>query len=311
MTAALAHDTAGSTSWHGINGDRGLSGIDRLRWVAYNRLSNAFPYRRLDRRLRFDVFRAPNLERDWERTPADASPARRLSDLFWLALPWERLATALGGSVRAIEIGCGTGKYGTLLETCLGDRLEQYVGVDVARHADWTRLAGNPRFKLIQSSSSETASHLAGANLIVTQSALEHFEEDLKFFRQVAQYVHDTSVPIVQLHLMPSAACLTTFPWHGVRQYTPRKISQMTSLFSDDTTPHLYWLGAARCNRVHRRYITYPRLFGRGDRRREASVAYARELREAIQQDRNERPGGEACFHALMLQSRVSIEIAA
>src|SRR5208283_5417616 len=103
-------------------------------------------------------------------------------------------------------------------------------------HAEWDNFESDPKFKLVRADSGSTAQYLADANLIITQSALEHFEKDLNFFRQIADHVARTRRPIVQFHLIPSAACLTTYPWHGVRQYTPRTISRITRLFGAETS---------------------------------------------------------------------------
>jgi SAM-dependent methyltransferase len=220
-------------------------------------------------------------------------------------LPWQRIASELNGSVKVLEVGCGTGRYSALLKDCLGDAFGGYVGIDVTRHAEWDSHQSNPKIELFCADSGSTAKYLADANLIITQSALEHFEEDLTFFRQIADYIATADRPMVQCHLMPSAGCLTTFLWHGVRQYTPRTISRITRLFGGETSKRLYFLGSAACNRVHRRYITYPWLLRRADRRRKYQDAYDRDLRQAMQQDEIVPRRDEACFHALVLQSRL------
>jgi SAM-dependent methyltransferase len=226
-----------------------------------------------------------------------------------LSLPWQRISSELNGAVKVLEVGCGTGKYGLLVQDCLGDAFAGYVGLDVTRHPDWDHHQSNPKIKLLCADSRNTAQYVADANLIITQSALEHFEEDLGFFRQIAGYVATADHPIIQFHLMPSAGCLTTFPWHGVRQYTPRTISRITRLFGAETSKRLYFLGSIACNRVHRRYITHPRLLGKGDQRRNRLAAYDRELHRAVQQDEAASNLSEACFLALVLQSRLTDNI--
>lgn len=298
-----------SSSRHRLNGDRRLSKLDRVHWLVVNWMNNTRPTSNLDPSLELMRFRTGNVGSVWSTIDAAASPARRLCDLFWLTLPWQRIAGELGGFVKALEVGCGTGIYGTLVQDRLGDAFGGYVGLDVTRHAEWDDHRSNPKIELICAESGSTAKYLAGANLVITQSALEHFEEDLTFFRQVAAHVAAADRPILQIHLMPSAACLTTFPWHGVRQYTPRTISRITGLFGAETSRRLYSLGSGACNRLHRRYITYPWLLGRGDRRREHSAAYDRELRQAIWQDDIAPKRHEASFHALVLQSRLKHDI--
>jgi hypothetical protein len=298
-----------SSSGHTLNGDRRLSKLDRVRWFLVNWINNARATSNLDPALELARFRTGNTATVWPTIDAAASPARRLCDLFWLTLPWRLIARELNGSVKALEVGCGTGRYGMLVQQCLGDAFGGYVGLDVARHAEWDSHRSDPKIELVCADSGSTARYLSGANLIITQSALEHFEEDLLFFRQIADYIVTANRPMIQFHLMPSAGCLTTFPWHGVRQYTPRTISRITRLFGKETSKRLYFLGSQACNRIHRRYITYPWLLGRGDQRRKRQDAYDRELRRAVERDDVAPKRNEACFHALVLQSRLTRDV--
>jgi hypothetical protein len=298
-----------SSSGHKINGDRRLSKLNRILWLLLNRLNNSRATSDLDPSLEFAQLRIPSAQSVWPRIDAKASPARRLCDLFWLTLPWQQIANELRNSVKALEIGCGTGRYGLLMRECLGDAFRGYVGLDATRHIEWDQHRSDPQFEFICADSGSIEQYLAGANLIFTQSALEHFEEDLTFFRQIAKYIATANRPILQFHLIPSASCLTTFPWHGVRQYTPRTVSRITRLFGPETTKRLYSLGSVACNRIHRRYVTYPQFLGKGDQRLEQSAAYDHDLREAVKQDESEPGRNEACFYALALQSRLRRDI--
>ncbi len=298
-----------SSSRHALNADKGLSAAGRLKWLALNAANNYV--RRVSRDPALAVARFPldAAESRWSEIPAASSPARRLCDLFWLELPWERLIASLGGSISAIEIGCGTGRYGELLRRCAGSALTRYVGVDATPHAEWAPLEKAGPFTFVVGDAANVATHLAGANFIITQSALEHFEEDLTFFRQVAAYVGSQRHPIVEAHLVPSAACLTTFPWHGVRQYTPGTVSAITRLYGEDTRRTLYALGAARCNRVHRRWITLPRLLRGRDLRREQPAPYDEALRQAIKGDALRPARRAAAFYALVLETRMGAPV--
>jgi SAM-dependent methyltransferase len=271
--------------------------------------NNASATSNLDPSLEISKFRPGDVTSIWAKIDEAASPARRLCDLFWLTLPWQRIVEELNGAVKALEVGCGTGRYGLLLQECLGAAFAGYVGLDMTRHAEWDNEGSNPKFNLVCTDSGSTEQFLLDANLIFTQSALEHFEEDLVFFRQIADYIATAKRPIIQFHLVPSGACLTTFPWHGVRQYTPRTISRITRLFGTETSKRLYFLGSAACNRIHRRYITYPSLLRKKDPRETRRDAYDRELREAIRQDVNAPKRNEACFYALVLQSHLTRDI--
>jgi hypothetical protein len=292
-----------STSRHRLNADRRLSKTERILWIVYNLYNNSFPRVHVDKKLNELMFSLTErqLNEMWDGIRSTASPARRLCDLFWMSLPWGALANYLG-NVTALEVGCGSGVYGRLLESCLGKSFKQYVGVDIEADKDWKTYSNDPRFVFDVSRASDIAKHLPGSNLILTQSALEHFEEDLLYFNQVSQYVLRSQHPILQVHLIPSASCVATFPWHGVREYTPRTLSRITRLFGADTERYLFRLGATRCNRVHRQFITWPNLRHGVDLRHVENLRYQRDLRSAILHDFSSM-GRSAAFYALVLAS--------
>ena len=298
-----------SSSIHSLNADRGLSKLDRLMWMLYNFINNRMPQHNVDKRILTRDFTVIDIEKNWSQIDALSSPARRLSDYFWLQLPWQIISAELGGGVRAIEIGCGSGRYGGLLRDYLGDNLLQYTGVDIKSNEEWSSYGQDPRFKFIIGNSAAFDDAIQDANFIMTQSALEHFDEDLTFFHQIAEYVAVSKRPVIQVHLMPSAACQTTFLWHGVRHYTPRTLSKITRIFGDETKKVLFGLGSKCCNRVHRKYITIPLLSGKGDMRKSKTNEYERKLRDAISKDQQNPNLNHSSFYALMLQSNINEDI--
>lgn len=294
-----------STSIHSLNADCGLGIAGKVAWLALNMINNTFPGARVDTGLRQGDFVVDDIDPRWEGFRRTTSPARRLCDLFWEHLPLQSMATELGGQVRALEVGCGSGIYGAYLDSALSERVF-YRGVDIAPHATWElhRKRGNCDFSV--ASAAGIHEHLRDANFIFTQSALEHFDGDLIFINQVADFVSQATHPVIQVHLIPSAGCVTTFPWHGIRQYTPRTVSKITRLFPEATQKTLFRLGSARCNALHRRWVTIPGYLGKGDKRQHDSVTYARDLRHAIRNDMDNPAAREACFYALVMKTRCS-----
>lgn len=298
-----------ATSLHNLNSDRGLTTPTRILWMFYNWLNNRFPVTNLDPGLELRYFNSDTFDEMLSRIVLTDSPARCVSNLFWYSLPWKEVSKKLGGEVRALEVGCGSGIYGELLAECLGDSLELYMGVDLYSHPAWKNFHDRHYFKFEQGDSRSVSEYLDGKNLIITQSAIEHFEEDLDYFRQVADYIKSTDRPVLQIHLMPSASCLYTYLWHGVRHYQPRNLSKITRLFGSETQKHLVSLGAGNCNSVHRKYITYPRLFGGGDQREIKKDDYSNELRKAIEDDMKRPDIKSSCFYALVLESHMDTGI--
>ena len=142
-----------------------------------------------------------------------------------------------------------------------------------------------------------------GTNLFISQSAIEHFDDDLDFFGHIRDYVRLTQGPVLQIHLVPSQVCLRLYHLHGVRQYTPRTLSKITRLFAPGASATVYRLGGGACNRLHYSFITKPSLLYGRDRRLEQADEYDRRLFDAIEEDLR-RQNRSPAFYALVIHSR-------
>jgi hypothetical protein len=63
------------------------------------------------------------------------SPSRILSNVFWEKIRWDYVKTCLNGEIRAIEIGCGSGRYGKKISKIT--KIKSYTGVDIAYSSEW------------------------------------------------------------------------------------------------------------------------------------------------------------------------------
>ncbi len=294
-----------TTSIHCLNGDKPLpfGHAGKLGYFLLNWLNNRLPDWRVDPGLVIQDFRCPNLESYWPQLPTGASPSRILSDLFWLTLPWERIQQELGG-IRILDAGCGSGHYGPRLISWSGDRVASYIGADIHAHESWPALEHeDQRMQFIQADAGELGRVLpGGTNLIMSQSAIEHMDHDLQFFEHVCDHVQRLGTPALQVHLCPSAACLKLYLLHGVRQYTPRTLSNITRLFENGYAV-LYRLGGRACNRLHYRFITSPLMIWRKtDLRMTQTAEYERRLFAAIERDMTQ-PQRSPAFYALVIHT--------
>ncbi len=271
-----------STSFHVMNADKGLLFIEKPLYLLANWVNNLLPYKDVDPHITFKKF-TPNIEAEWSKGYPDSSAARRLCDMFWRTLPWNHLEKELGGAVHVFDTGCGHGNYSLRL----WDGIKSYTGVDAKRRPNWDILEKeHHNFHFIESNSTNISTLIPPeTNFFMSQSAIEHFDEDLRFFEQLKSFIDKRGKPAMQVHLFPAKATLPLYLFHGLRQYTPRTISKITRLFPDAEiilTP----LGGKACARLHGKYFTWPVLITRKFSKPTFNVAeYDRALRQAVRQD--------------------------
>ena len=292
-----------STSIHNLNADSGLNILEKPTYLFLNWLNNLFPYSNIDQRIEIRNFNDKNWKSELNNTYETSSVGRRLSDIFWRTLPWEKIKEELGG-IHVFDTGCGQGNYGTRLLSASGGILSSYTGIDMKRRKNWSELEQkHPNFHFIESNSDDIRSFIPPqANLFVSQSAIEHFDEDLKFFEQIKEYTEKTDKPVIQIHNFPGKAILPLYLFHGIRQYTPRTISKITGLFGDSKF-YLYGLGGNKGKMVQWKYFTWPLLILRGQATWSRDVKkYESEVIRAIEKDM-ENPSDSPIFWTLIIHS--------
>lgn len=295
-----------STSIHNLNGDKKLLLPLRYLWLGVNWLNNnLFPNAR-DNSLNIQDFVPDVSDTYWSQTHIKSSPSRKLSDLFWLQLPWEKILRELE-HINILDTGCGSGNYGVNLQSYTNGNIASYTGIDMFQHNNWNTLVEKySNFSFQKLESGDILEHIPDkTNLFISQSAIEHFEHDLLYFKQICEFAQRTSKNMIQIHLFPSGACLKLYSHHGVRQYTPRTVSYITHLFQGFSYSTLYKLGGIECNKLHWEYITRPIHEKIGDLREARTEEYNERLRLAIKAD-NKKPHLDPSFYALVIHSNWS-----
>ncbi|MQC26078.1 MAG: class I SAM-dependent methyltransferase [Chloroflexi bacterium] len=294
-----------STSLHRLNGDNGLDKYRRPLWYAINRINNSWLPNQKNENLELRNFKPDMGEKNWARLDPKSSPSRAFSDLFWMQLPWEKIQSSLG-EIHIMDAGCGSGRYGLKLKSYSCGRIRSYFGFDEYPHKDWKSLQQKESFiRLIQADSRSFIDNIPPkTNFFISQSAIEHFQEDLTFFKQIQDFISDHQVNTLQVHIFPSAACLKLYRLHGVRQYTPRTISKISTLFQKNSYSILFGLGGAASNALHWEYITKPLYLDQiGDWRESKSETYAAKLRQVLNEDASQAELIEPSFYALVVHS--------
>lgn len=299
-----------STSIHNLNADRGLSKPMKLSYLCLNWVNNLLPYWQIDQRIVFKNFGGLPWEKEWDKTYQASSIGRRLSDLFWRTLPWDKIVDELG-EIHVFDTGCGHGNYSIRLDDASGGCITSYTGVDAKRRENWSELEKQyPNFHFIESSSSDISSLIpSNTNLFITQSAIEHFDEDLPFFRQIRQYIEKSDKPVIQIHNFPARAILPLYLLHGVRQYTPRTVSKITRLFDGKTKFYLVGLGGKTSKKLHFKYFTWPILILRRKATWSNNVdVYDKAVRKAISDD-SRHPIKNPLFWVMIIHSNFKNKI--
>ena len=300
----MVNDAGGrlSTSAHTLSGDTRKGRWLWPVWYGLNMWNNRS--RRDDAEI--NKFHRENLDGNFPVSEKASSPSRRLTDLFLASLPWWKIAAQMGGDIRLADVGCGNGSYSAFYrQVCQCDGTFEYVGFDQRSYREWDGLRSDSVSFEVCSASEALIRTEKRINVIATISAVEHFTDDLVFFRSLRDYVRDCDYPVIQMHFVPSWACLWLYGVHGVRQYTPRTMRQIRELFSADGDSTLYYLGGPHCNRLHFTHITLPRKIGLGDLRFKKPDEYEHKLKNAILHDFDQQSGPPS-FLALVVCSNTA-----
>ena len=292
-----------STSIHTLNADRGLKRRVKILHFILNKLNNLFPNYKIDKSLEVRNFKEENLKKNWLKCSITSSPGTKIADLFWINLPWNLIKKELN-EINILDIGCGEGNYGHKFVDYSNNNINRYVGLDIKRYNNWIKLKKKYSFFQFYKFSGKNFTNLIPheTNLFITQTAIEHFEEDLTFFNQISDYISSSRRNIIQIHIFPARASLSLMPFHGVRQYTPRTVSKIISIFKDFSYTILFNLGGKYCNYLHYKYITEPRRNKLGDMRFKKTQEYNKLSFNAIIKDM-EYPQKSPLGYALVIHS--------
>jgi hypothetical protein len=298
-----------NSSIHSLNSDKKINKFQRILWLILNYINNNFMPNLNSSTLNIKQFNPKIDDNDWENIESKSSPSRAFSDLFWLKLNWNQLNKELK-DINILETGCGSGNYFRKFNCFSNNNIHKYRGLDVNKNKNWSEVEQefhNLDFKVADSQ--KLIEHIPEeTNLFISQSAIEHFDNDLMYFFQIKDFIKQTKNNTIQIHIFPSSACLKKYLWHGVRQYTPRTISKIVDIFNDrNSYSVLYKLGGGNSNKLHFEYITKPLWVKKIDLRETKEDEYFELLKENIIKDcvDNNNPS----FYALVIHSNFESRI--
>ena len=253
----LALETKSSSGGAGIRGDGKVSTIRQLSWMFANVTSNLLDsaLTKVSETYREPVFN-PLVVEAASGFARHASPTRLGCDLFWASVPWDEVSKVIG-QPRVIDFGCGTASYGDYWNMLLPQGVGEYVGIDISSSTSWSETKPFPRRFL-------TGGHVSGArvdgDLYFSQSALEHFKDDLSFFRDLQRKIAAQKTPSLQIHVVPSIHQVMNTGAHGWRAYSRKTLNTLTQYAPAPAKVYVVGLGGMNTINLYRRNITVPRL---------------------------------------------------
>ena len=237
-----------------LNGDRPLPLRDRLLYLWRNACRNfrASGGAKSQRFLTHGIAPENIKERSPSRFLTDLFIKRKLPQLFPL------------GPIDMLEIGCGSG---SMMERLFNLGYSgTYIGVDVDDR--FIRDHGTAFTATFVQSDAHLYEPPHPVDFLFSFSALEHIDHDDVLIIRLSGFMKPGGV---QLHIVPAAAGLFIYLWHGYRQYTPADLAKR---FGDDA--QIFRLGGVGSFLVHFIAITVPEILLRLRLRKIYPLAYAR-----------------------------------
>lgn len=236
----------GHDAW--LNGDKALSPAEHERYMFTNRARN-----RANARDSRDIATRPGPAlRDNAAIAGQfaITPARLGMNAFF-EFAAGALRPALGQRpIVIVDIGCGSG---TALEAFVRHGYQGwYIGLDIARNKKWEDGAHGRierRLALGDIHAMDLSTTLGGRriDLLLSSTALEHFEDDQAALARVREHMAPHAG---EAHYVPGEAALDLYGPHGFRQYSPKCLRERFP------SGEIYRFGGAGSNLLHRAVIT-------------------------------------------------------
>tara|TARA_B110000003_G_C16557092_1_gene498897 strand:+ start:134 stop:1024 length:891 start_codon:yes stop_codon:yes gene_type:complete len=227
------------------------------------------------------------------------SPVRLICNTFWQSINWKQINENLENNLKILEVGCGTGRYYDFLKKLSKSRKFTYTGIDINNKNFNKR---KDKFFYLDDANNIDL-YLDKVNFLFTQSAIEHFEYDLIFFKKISKFLNKKKKKFIQVHLFPSESCLYTYLFHGYRHYNYKMISKLTESFSDNHNFDLFHIGSKNINKFTFKQITLKRIL-----KKKIDSINIKKLRESVQKDNKIMSFKNSSFYCLVILSNLEIK---
>lgn len=227
-----------------INGDLPMSRTQRAEYMRYHAERNAANAQRS--RDEGVVTRA--IPRGVTKVSAPSSPARVSASHFFEHAARELSPYFAARAITMLDLGCGRGEAALPFFADLG-LSGHYIGVDIAKHANWSdRPVGGFTKQLILSDIHRLdLAVLPPIDLLVSCTSLEHIRDDHAAIERLGKHLAPGAA---QAHFVPGEAALPLYQTHGWRQYSPRCLRDLFP------TAELFRSGGPFSSELHLRAFT-------------------------------------------------------
>ena len=283
-----------------ICGDKNnLSIFHHIYWYIVCYINNFFFNYNVDKRIKVinynkKIFYYKNWNKDL------VAPSRFLCDQFWALFPWHIFFKKK--KLNFVEMGCGKGKYSLFLNKVYKKKfILNYCGIDIKKQTDWNKIEKQNKYiKFYNDNSNNISGYIKDSDVMITQSAIEHFENDILFFKKTHNCLKNKK-KFIQIHMLPSKSCLNTYLTHGYRQYTCSSISKITKIFKNNTNFILFNLGSSQTLFIHLKYITLNKLLNFIPSRYDRPKEYIENLIKAVEHDMVNNKKNAVSFYGLVM----------
>ena len=177
--------------------------------------------------------------------------------------------------ISCVKVVCGSGRLAPLFNA---EGLS-YTGIDI-QDPECLGFQTSETSSFIRSGYLESSKIIADHDIFVSQSALENFDFDKRFFTKIAEdRLSSPKTQFYDLHLVPARLSLFNYLGHGVRQYS---IEDVVNLYMVSYPPKDYGisinftkLGGIGLFLSHFVFITLGNIFRLRELRHSKPAAYA------------------------------------
>lgn len=209
----------------------------------------------------------------------DKTPSRMLCNLFWQSIDWAWVRLELGPLI-IHDTGCGAGWMGQKIPDWLGEQV-MYHGFEVVRDPRWPDFSSENLKLHIFDGIDYHSTFTCRPNLMITQSAMEHFPQDLSYVDAIAAHLEATDKAL-QIHILPGSDTLPYYGPHGWRQYNRDAIRRVLERFPPGLDITVVGLGAPEVSRLYKKWIAPRKTLRRLKRSPEVQATYRAEWLAAM-----------------------------